>query len=65
MATTLTKTYRLVHNGDKIIMLGTFDANSVTGTIKTCFETDDLAEMKAKIAELGLTLDEKEHSEFL
>lgn len=65
MATTLTKTYRLVYNGDKIIVLGTFDANSITGTSQNCFETDDLAEMKAKIAELGFTLDEKEHSEFL
>jgi len=65
MATTLTKKYRLTYSENRISVLGTFDSNSVTGTIKTCFETDDLAEMKAKIVELGLTLDEKEHSEFL
>ncbi len=65
MATTLTKTYRLVYNGDKITVLGTFDANSITGTSQNCFETDDLAEMKAKIATLRLTPDEKQHAEFL
>lgn len=62
--TSLTKTYRLVYNGDKILVLGTFDANSITGTSQNCFETNDLAEMKAKIVELGLKPDPRINPEF-
>lgn len=65
MATTLTKRYQLVYEGNKILLLGTFEPGNITGTIKPSFETDDLAEMKTKLATLGLTPDPRQHAEFL
>lgn len=65
MATTLTLRYQLVYEGDKILVLGTFEPGNITGTNKPHFETDDLDEMKTKLATLGLTPDPRQHAEFV
>jgi hypothetical protein len=66
MATTLTKKYRLIYSGSTIIELSSNnDASSITGTNKPCFETDDMDEMKTKLATLGLTPDPRTNPEFV
>lgn len=64
MATTLTKRYQLVYEGAKILVLGTFEPGNITGTTKANFETDDIDEMKTKLATLGLTPDPRQHRSF-
>ena len=65
MVTTLTKKYQLVYENGKIIMLGTFESGNITGTTKPHFETDDMDEMKTKLATLGLTPDPRTNPEFI
>lgn len=62
----MNKVYRLVYENINVILLGVFDPISTTSTtLVGQFETDDLAEMKAKIAELGLELDPMQHADFM
>lgn len=58
---TLTKKNRLVYEGTEIVLLGEFDSNSATLSGASSFETDSLEEMKAKLVELNLHSDLKQH----
>jgi hypothetical protein len=60
----LSKIYRIAWKDDlSVIIIGKFDANSVTGT-KNGYDADTKAEINSKIKELGLKLTDDQKNDW-